>query len=143
MDTLLSMMQHATCYVTKISLNKYQKQLENFNYDQFRAKNVSNVYYLRTLSVLYFDCEVMRRFKNNLKGMSRNDPNLTEILNRLGLLYGLYRLEPNLSLLYESNYFHPIHQNALTIIREKILILCNLLKKEMVSLVDVSSINYS
>ena len=131
------MYQYVVSYVSKLSLNKYQSQLENFNYDQFSAKNESQVYYLRTLSVVYFDCELIRRFKNNLKNLTRNDANLFVILNRLGQLYGLYRLEPNLSLLYEANFFAPIHRNALTIVRESILRLCNQLKNEMVSLVDV------
>lgn len=130
-------MQYLVCYVTRISLTKYQQQLENYNYDQFCAKNASNVYYLRTLSIVYFDCEVVRRFNSSLQTLSRTDQAIREILAALGLLYGLFRLEPNLSLLYEANFFQPVHQNALTIIREKILLLCSQLKKEMVSLVDV------
>lgn len=130
-------MQYLVCYVTRASLNKYQEQLENFNYDQFCAKNASNVYYLRTLAIVYFDCETVRRFNSSIQSLTKVDVGIRDVLAALGLLYGLFRLEPNLSLLYEANFFQPVHQNALTVIREKILQLCGQLKKEMVSLVDV------
>lgn len=136
-ENLLGMLQYLVCYVTRTSLNKYQEQLENFNYDQFCAKNASNVYYLRTLSIVYFDCETVRRFNSSLRNLTKVDAAIRDVLAALGLLYGLFRLEPNLSLLYEANFFQPVHQNALTIIREKILLLCGELKKEMVSLIDV------
>jgi len=137
LDSLLSLYQYLVSYLSKVSFEKLQTQLESFNYDQFCAKNESQVYFLRTLSIVYFDCELIRRYRNNVKNLTRNDVNLSVLLDRLGQLYGFYRLEPNLSLLYEANYFLPVHRNALTIIKEKILKLCNQLKTEMVSLVDV------
>ena len=71
--------------------------------DPFVAKATSQVYYLRSLSTAFFECDVIRRYIEFLKETKCPD-NIKDVLADLGLLYGLWSLEKHLGVLYESGY---------------------------------------
>lgn len=121
-------------YLLKRSADKLDQNLTKFNGDMFTAKSQTQVYYLRTLSIAYFECEAITRFAKFISEDVAID--LRPVLTKLCLLYGLWSLEKHLSILYEANYFK-VGYPAVTSCREMILQLCSELKNEAVALVDV------
>uniref|UniRef100_T1L1B6 Acyl-coenzyme A oxidase n=1 Tax=Tetranychus urticae TaxID=32264 RepID=T1L1B6_TETUR len=137
------------CYLLKSSYLKLQEQTVKMG-DSFDAKNATQVYYLRSLAIVFFEAEALDRFQRFLTEFSVPDE-ISIVLKQLGLLYGLWSLEKHLAVLYESGYFtslplkptqstlsssKPILTGPSTNIKEMILQLCNQLKDNAVALVD-------
>ncbi|XP_069134207.1 peroxisomal acyl-coenzyme A oxidase 3-like [Argopecten irradians] len=104
--------------------------------DAFSARNDSQAYYCRSLALAYIEHMVLERFhKLEMEGRNGDTPaELKPVLNKMCALFGLWRLEKHLSVLYQGGYIKG--SNPPKLIQEAILRLCHALKGEAVSLVD-------
>ena len=135
--TLQNTYNFLVCYLLKESYDKVQDELKKNNNDAFTAKNLSQVYYLRSLAIAYFEHNVLQRFINFLNEQEQDTPaELVDVLQKLGQLYGLWSLEKHLATLYDANYFKEYSGRPAIEIHQSILLLCDQLKDNLVSLVD-------
>jgi len=133
-DDVLRTYHFLVTWLLKKSEEKLQKQLEKHNRDLFVARSQSQVYYLRSLSIAFFECDATARFHRFIRTEAPQD--LQPVLDKLCLLFGLWSLEKHLATLFEAKYFHDSFPAA-TSVRELILDLCGQLKDDAVALVDV------
>lgn len=137
LNGIIEAYQFLTCWLLKRSLEKLEDQMHACKDDVFAAKSQSQVYYLRSMSMVFFECDAVHRYAQFLNETTAPD-NLKVVLGDLGLLYALWSLEKHLALLYEAGFipadtpFNPALE-----VRENILGLCNRLKDNAVALVDV------
>lgn len=125
------------CYLLRESYEKVQRELKNNDNCNFKAKNLSQVYYLRSLALAYFEQNVLQRFINFLNEQEQDTPaEIVDVLQKLGQLYGLWSLEKHLATLYDANYFKEYNGKPTIELRESILLLCEQLKDNLVSLID-------
>jgi acyl-CoA oxidase len=128
---------YIVCHFLRISHQKLVRLREKTG-DLFVAKNETQVYYLRPLTVTFFECNAIQRFHDFIESESQgiSEP-LVRVLKRMELLYALFSIQKHLIVLYETGFeaksFTP------TIVGETILGLCRDLKDEAVALVDVFS----
>ncbi|XP_045172714.2 peroxisomal acyl-coenzyme A oxidase 3-like [Mercenaria mercenaria] len=106
-------------------------------HDGFTARNNSQVYFCRTLSLAYIEHAVIDRFwkliSEGKDGELAPQP-IRSVLTKLCSLFGLWRLEKHLSSLYQGGYISG--PSAPKMMQEAILALCGQLKDDSVSLVD-------
>ncbi|XP_046840854.1 peroxisomal acyl-coenzyme A oxidase 3-like [Xenia sp. Carnegie-2017] len=120
------------CYLLKKSEQKLQNQVA-LGQDEFSAKNDSQVYFCRSLSIAFIEKTIFDRF-HNLVHDAETPHEFRKILLKLELLYGLWTLEKHLEKFYEGGFWgNGLHGEK---IRSTILELCNEIKPESVSLVD-------
>ena len=134
-ESIIAAYQFVVCWYLVKSEKKLKNELAKHNNDLFTARSQSQVYYLRSLSTSYFECDVLMRFFKFYTQEYMNE-DLRKMLSKLALLFGLWILEKHLPALYESQYVPPGF-NPVVLIRDKILVLCDELKNDAVSLVDV------
>lgn len=123
------------CYLLKESHRRLSEQSSGGK-DPFTARNDSQAYYCRTLALAYIEHTVVERFVKSVTEKDGEDTpqELRPVLHRLAALYGLWSVEKHLATLYQGGYVSG--GDAPRIIREAILILCQQLKPDAVSLVD-------
>ncbi|XP_031558038.1 peroxisomal acyl-coenzyme A oxidase 3-like [Actinia tenebrosa] len=120
LDVLLQAYQWLVCYLWLESGSKYNQQLA-FGKEPFSAKNDSQVYFCRSLSLAYVQCEVLRRFRDACQ--SEDTPEgLRPVLKKMCSLYGLWSLEKHLATLYEGGYC--MSTNDARLIKSAIITLC-------------------
>ncbi|KAL0272768.1 UNVERIFIED_CONTAM: hypothetical protein PYX00_005616 [Menopon gallinae] len=119
------------CYLLKSSAECLEANSKK--YDSFTAKNESQAYHARTLSIAYVERIVCVKFleKCNAEGL---DPNLRNVLLKLCSLFGAWSLEKHLANMYQGGYI--VGSEPALLIRNGILHLCRELKPEAISLVD-------
>ncbi|ESO97330.1 hypothetical protein LOTGIDRAFT_159357 [Lottia gigantea] len=123
------------CYLTMESAERV-KQESLSGKDSFTARNDSQAFYCRTLSLAYIECNILERFVKLLeeKDNEATPVELKPVLTRLCALYGLWSMEKHLTTFYQGGYVSGSEPPKL--IRESILKLCRELKNDAVSLVD-------
>uniref|UniRef100_A0A667ZVK8 Acyl-coenzyme A oxidase n=1 Tax=Myripristis murdjan TaxID=586833 RepID=A0A667ZVK8_9TELE len=102
--------------------------------DDFEARNNSQVYYCRSLSIVYIEHIVLQRF-HELTSSPDTPAGLRPVLRQLCSLYGLWSLSNHMATLYQGSYFSG--RKPAEMIQTAILTLCSQLKDEAVALVDV------
>ncbi|KAI1305845.1 Peroxisomal acyl-coenzyme A oxidase 3 [Halotydeus destructor] len=115
------------CHLVTSSADKLSRKLAENSNDLFKARSQSQVYYLRTLSIAFFECEVISRFYAFINDQVPDD--LRPVLTDLCLLFSLWSLEKHFATLYEARYLKP-KSNVLVNVRETILNLCGKLKDD-------------
>ncbi|XP_074600779.1 peroxisomal acyl-coenzyme A oxidase 3-like [Brevipalpus obovatus] len=135
MASLIASFQFVVCWLLKTSVEKLQRELSQCGGDLFVARSRSQVYYLRTLSIAFFECDIISRFYNFYSD-EFVAPELRNVLGRLNMLYALWCLEKHIATLYEGDHI-PTGLKPTVMIREKILQLCTSLKDDAVTLADV------
>ena len=119
-------------------------QLTAAGQNAFVAKASSQVYFLRSLSIAFFEHNCIERFVRFLdEGDGEIPSELVAVLEQLGCLFALWSLEKHLPSLYDAGFFvpppdgpevpdtHPsIH------LKQNILQLCEQLKPNLLALVD-------
>lgn len=129
--TIIQMFDWLLGYVLKNAHAKYEKSLKEGN-DAFVARNENQVYYSKTLSLVFIQRQIIERF---MKRVAENtDLSLKPALDRILYLAALHFLDQNLVVFYQGGYFTT--ENAATLIRETILELCKEMKNDAVALVD-------
>ncbi|KAK3775877.1 hypothetical protein RRG08_011441 [Elysia crispata] len=123
------------CYLLKESHRRLSEQSAEGK-DSFTARNDSQAYYCRSLALAYIEHTVLERFvKCTTEKDGEDTPKeLRPVLQRLAALYGLWSVEKHLATLYQGGYVSG--GETPRIIREAILLLCQQLKPDAVSLVD-------
>lgn len=124
-------MQNLLLHYTKKSVSRVDEQ-KNKGQDDFTVKNNSQVYYCRSLSMMYIENYVLERFH---KYRLTNCPAEFEgPLRKMYMIYGLWVIEKELATLYESSYFTSLKQSSL--VKEAILDYCFAIKEDAMWLVD-------
>jgi len=132
--------KYLICYLLKESSQKLKSELEINQSDLFKARSKSQVYYLRTLALLYIECFIIERFHDYVNELSQNIPNqLLNVLKQIELLFGFWSIEKHMGELSQTGFINSVNQNTTNLIRNRILELCSSLKKEAVALADVIS----
>lgn len=139
-EILLKTYKWIVCYLLKSTSEKFQKiQLKSSGDDNFTAKNESQFYYARTLSIAFVENYALDTFYTKLVTNTESSSLHKEehsVLMKLMVLYGLWNLEKNyLGILYEGGYFSGPKPGKF--IKETIIQLCKDLKAEAIGLVDV------
>jgi acyl-CoA oxidase len=120
------------CWLLQSTSEKYHSALQAGK-DSFAARNDSQVFLARSLSLAYIEHHVLDRFNQFCSRPGLPD-DIAAVLRKLVLLYGLWSLEKHMATLYQGGYAEgPTPSN---IIREGILELCFALKGDAVALVD-------
>jgi len=134
-QVLLDAYKWLVCWLLQSTSEKFHSYLQTGK-DIFTARNDSQVYQARTLSLAFIELCVLDKFTELI-----NDPNLNEdirkVLTKLMLLYGLWSLEKHMAILYQGGY--AVGPTAANLVREGILELCLAIKNDAVSLADVIS----
>jgi len=123
------------CYLLTQSSQRLGEEIKQGK-DAFSARNDSQAYYCRSLSLAYIEHTILERFAKFVdeKDDEATPAELKPVLRKLCALYGLWSLDKHMATLYQGGYVSgglpPRH------IREAILQLCEQLKPEVVSLVD-------
>lgn len=97
----------------------------------FYARNNSQIYYCHSLSKVYIEHSMLESFHKFIKSI--DDDSISRILQKLGCLYGLWRLQNYIGILYEEEYCSRIFSSM---VEESILKLCADIKDNAVALAD-------
>ncbi|XP_066998147.2 peroxisomal acyl-coenzyme A oxidase 3 [Anabrus simplex] len=124
--------QWLLCWLLKTTEEKFRRYLDQ-NEDRFTARNNVQVYQAKTMSLVYAENIALVYFWDKCCDPSL-DPNLRPVLEHLYLLYGLWCLDKNLTILYQGSYASG--PNLADLVKGGILHLCSLLKNEAVGIVD-------
>ncbi|XP_062371706.1 peroxisomal acyl-coenzyme A oxidase 3 [Sardina pilchardus] len=121
------------CFLLKQSEEKLALEKTKAMGD-FEARNNSQVYYCRSLSIVYMEHTVLQRFHDLVRDED-TPAGLRPVLLRLATLYGLWSLGNHMAILYQGGYFSG--KAPADFIQTAILHLCTALKDDAVALVDV------
>ncbi|XP_072043153.1 LOW QUALITY PROTEIN: peroxisomal acyl-coenzyme A oxidase 3-like [Amphiura filiformis] len=120
-------------YLLQESAHKVQSQLGNGK-DPFTAKNDSQVYFCRSLSLAYIEHTALQELYNFCQNQDISSV-LATVLTQMCALYGLWSLEKHTSTLYQGGYFSG--SESARLLHSAIITLCGQLKDQAVSLIDV------
>lgn len=132
-DSILNCYKWLIQYLLDITSEKFNHS-QNSGKDVFRARNDSQIFLARTLSIAFIEHYVMEQFWTKLCQKPELAQNVREVLTKLLLLYGLWSLEKHLGTLYQGGFAEG--SLPAQVIRDGILRLCDELKGEAISLVD-------
>uniref|UniRef100_A0A8C5LPX6 Acyl-coenzyme A oxidase n=1 Tax=Leptobrachium leishanense TaxID=445787 RepID=A0A8C5LPX6_9ANUR len=90
------------CYHLRESQTKLQHEKQNTSCD-FNARNNSQVYYCRSLSLVFIEHAVLQRYYDYTQDSS-TPASLQPVLKDLCCLYGLWSLSKHLAILYQGGY---------------------------------------
>ncbi|GBM47709.1 Peroxisomal acyl-coenzyme A oxidase 3 [Araneus ventricosus] len=133
MQVILACFRWLVCYLMVKSSERFDEQNSETN-DAFLAKCNSQVFFCRDLSIVFLEHAVLQKFYAFIVEEAA-DPQLSNVLHKLGCLYGLWCLQKYYTVLHEGGYCD--QRNHSSLIKQAILKLCFELKDEAVSLVDV------
>lgn len=131
-ENLLKAYKWLVCWLLQSSAQKFHGNVQSGK-DSFAARNDSQVYAARTLSISFFEHYSLSRFWQFCLSAELPE-NIKVVLTKLFLLYGYWSLEKHLATLYQGGYCNG--PRAAELIRQAILELCTSLKGEAVALVD-------
>ncbi|XP_063780212.1 peroxisomal acyl-coenzyme A oxidase 3 isoform X2 [Pseudophryne corroboree] len=120
------------CYLLNDSYHKLQHERQKTSND-FHARNNSQVYYCRSLSIAFIEHTVLQRYYDYTHDPS-TPASLQPVLKKLCSLYGLWSLSKHIAVLYQGGYFAGELPGKM--VQDAILQLCAELKDDAVSLVD-------
>ncbi|XP_069488128.1 peroxisomal acyl-coenzyme A oxidase 3 [Ambystoma mexicanum] len=121
------------CYLLRDSYLKLKQEKQN-GCNEFDARNNSQVFYCRSLSLAFIELTVLQKFHEYVEDSSIPS-SLKPVLKNLCALYGLWSLNKHTSVLYQGGYC--VGEQAGKIIQNSILELCTKLKNDAIALVDV------
>lgn len=100
---------------------------------RFLTKNKTQVYKSVLISRTYGEYVVLSYFLKAITDRS-SDNSLVPVLERLGLLYGLWNLDKHLVYLYEEGFANGVRLSEM--VKEAIIRLCEEVKPDAVAVVD-------
>uniref|UniRef100_A0A8C6LUC7 Acyl-coenzyme A oxidase n=1 Tax=Nothobranchius furzeri TaxID=105023 RepID=A0A8C6LUC7_NOTFU len=128
--------QWLVCFLLEESQKRLEQQ-KALGKDDFEARNDSQVYYCRSLALIYIEHTCLQRFFE-LTTDPKTPAGLRSVLRRLCALYGLWSLNNHMATLYQGNYVsgrRPAELVQMAILH--LIPLCHQLKDDAVALVDV------
>lgn len=119
------------CYLLKTSSEKLQ-HLTQQGVDAFTAKNNTQIFFLRTLSIVYIEHYFMQKMCDFIETVQ--EASIKNMLIKVVSLYGTWSLEKHLTILYQGGF--ATGSQPSTLIRQGVLDLCEQIKPDAVALVD-------
>ncbi|PNF16616.1 hypothetical protein B7P43_G06434 [Cryptotermes secundus] len=132
-EALLAAYKWIVCWLLQATANKVKSQ-HQLGKDTFTAKNDSQVFFAKTLSLAFIEHFILHTFMSRVTSDGL-DLSVKAVLLKLCSLYGAYSLEKHLVTLYQGGY--AVGPEPAQLIRDGILDLYSKLKPEAVALVDV------
>uniref|UniRef100_A0A8C7VD91 Acyl-coenzyme A oxidase n=1 Tax=Oncorhynchus mykiss TaxID=8022 RepID=A0A8C7VD91_ONCMY len=120
------------CFLLRESERRVAKEKASGKAD-FEARNNSQVFYCRSLSIVYIEHTVVQRFHDQTHDED-TPAGLRPVLKQLCALYSLWTLSNHMATLYQGGYFSG--WEPADWIQQAILTLCSQLKDEAIALVD-------
>lgn len=134
LENLLLAFKWLTCYYLKNTYEKVQRLKNNGN-GNFEARNDSQTYFARTLTLVYAEHAIIQNFCHRIQGAEfKADERL--VLTKLCSLYAAWSLERRLGDLFAGGYASPGSKIDI-FLREGMIAVSKDLVKDAVSLVDV------
>ncbi|KAK7910298.1 hypothetical protein WMY93_014982 [Mugilogobius chulae] len=135
MDSAVSVAAYKwlVCFLLDESYKKLQQQ-RIMGKEEFEARNDSQVYFCRSLSLAYIELVCLQRFDKLIRGEDIQT-DLRAVLQKLCGLYGLWSLSSHMATLYQGGYISG--RRPAEMVLNAILSLCSQLKDDSVALVDV------
>ncbi|KAK3924903.1 Peroxisomal acyl-coenzyme A oxidase 3 [Frankliniella fusca] len=132
MQSILNAYKWLVCYLLSSTEKKVSSLLASGK-DAFTARNNSQVFYARTLSLAFIEHFVLDKMYE--KASTKDQPTgQAAVLLKCCQLYGLWSLEKHLGTLYQGGYING--SKPAELIRQGILDLCAQLKPDAVALAD-------
>ncbi|XP_063238468.1 peroxisomal acyl-coenzyme A oxidase 3-like isoform X2 [Bacillus rossius redtenbacheri] len=131
-EALLAAYEWLVCYLLRGSADRL-KSLRKQGMSSFEARNETQAYYARTLSIAFVEHFILLKFWNFISEKTM-DPAFRPVLLNLCSLYGAWSLQRHLAILYEGQYVSG--SGPAGMLRDGILQLCARLKPEAVALAD-------
>lgn len=132
---LLKAIEWLLCYILNKSAQKVDQLSSQADLSAFELKNQAQVYYLRTLSIIYIQRTGIVRFFQFIENNDEIDEKCKNVLDKLLTIHILKILEEHLNLFFEGNYF--TNGSISLWIQNRLIDLCHDLRNEAVTLVDV------
>ncbi|KAJ8416463.1 hypothetical protein AAFF_G00357510 [Aldrovandia affinis] len=120
------------CFLLRESYQKVAREKSSGKAD-FEARNDSQVYYCRSLAIVFIEHTVLQRF-HDLTHSEDTPAGLRPVLQALSALYGLWSLSNHMTILYQGGYL--CGKEPVDFVQTAIVRLCLQLKDEAVSLMD-------
>lgn len=133
LDQLLEIFQALVCHLLEYSVDRVTA-LQKMGLGAFEARNKSQMFLAKNLSLAFVESVALEKF-NQFLDTSAFEKSEKVVLQKLGLLYGLFKLEKHLSHLFEFGML--TDPSSGRNIQSLIVKLCEDLKSEAVSLSDV------
>ncbi|XP_035231673.1 peroxisomal acyl-coenzyme A oxidase 3-like isoform X2 [Stegodyphus dumicola] len=133
MKVILACFRWIVCYLMQQSSRKFDKLLSEGS-DPFVARSNCQVFFCRELSVAFLEHAVLQKFYNFIIEDAA-EPQLSNVLHKMGCLYGLWCLQKYYPILHEGGFCE--RRDNSTVMKQAMLKLCSELKDDAVSLVDV------
>ncbi|XP_046680668.1 peroxisomal acyl-coenzyme A oxidase 3-like isoform X2 [Homalodisca vitripennis] len=130
---LLEAYEWLVCWLAEKTSQLYQSQVERGT-DRFTARNHSQVYRGRSLSLAYAEHYMLKCLWKQCEAAEQQCADSHGVLTQLCALFGLSSLEKHQVFLHQGGY---IDNSQSEMIHSAILTVCGQLKNEAVSLVDV------
>lgn len=131
-QTILKAYKWLVCYLLSITDEKVSSLIASGE-DAFSARNNSQVFFARTLSLVFIEHFVLAKMYE--KACMKEQPaEQSAVLLKCCQLYGLWSLEKHLGTLYQGGYISG--PKPAELIRQGVLDLCAKLKPEAVALAD-------
>ena len=132
------------CYLLRENSEKLDFALKLNAEEIFKVKTESQVFQLRSLSLLYIECFIITTFNKYVSDLTPNDTSneILNVLKQIESLFAFWCFEKHIPTLCQTMFFDRTDtKTAITtnMIRNKILELCSSLKSEAVALADVLS----
>nr|CAD7434710.1 unnamed protein product [Timema monikensis] len=131
-ETLLAAYEWLICWLLQATNDRIKSNSDS-GMDAFTAKNNAQVFYARPLSITFLEHFILLKFWQKVTS-SDVDSNLQPVLLRLCSLYGAWRLEQHLKILYQGSYL--TDGQSAQLLCDGILDLCAQLKPDVIALVD-------
>ena len=128
----LTAYQFVVCHLLQSTWDRIQHLQRTQKMDAFTARNQSQVYHYRPLSIAYGEALFMQRMVDLIDSPGLK-PEIRSVLQALAAMFGTTHLEKHFSVLIEGGYFHSRTSEAL---HRAVELLCDRLKPEAVALVD-------
>ncbi|XP_046685744.1 peroxisomal acyl-coenzyme A oxidase 3-like isoform X1 [Homalodisca vitripennis] len=128
---ILQAYQWLVCWLVQKTSETYNAHVK-LGKDSFTARNHSQVFNARTLSIVYIEHYIIQCFWDLC--CQATDGNIRAVLTKLCALYALTSIEKHLVYLYQGGYIQGPAESQL--IQSAILSLCDQLRLEAVALVD-------
>ena len=132
-DFIKHTMQWLLIYLLKKSARRYEQQMAMEN-DEFSAKNNSQVFFCRSLAMVYVENYALERFAQDKLFAADCPQEFRKPLRNIYMTYGLWVIEKYLGTLFQSTYFTDSNQAGL--IEEAIIAYCLDLKDDALLLVE-------
>ncbi|XP_022188658.2 peroxisomal acyl-coenzyme A oxidase 3 isoform X2 [Nilaparvata lugens] len=130
-DSLLGAYRWLVCHLL-VSTDSRMQENRSLGKDSFTARNDSQVFYGRTLSIAYIEHYVLQTFLHFIENECK-DQGQKAVLKLLARLYGAWSLEKHLATLYQGGF---AQTTAAKCLRDGILELCSQVKPQAISLAD-------